>query len=108
MRSSEAQVAPAPDEVALDQRGGGGPVASLELIVGEAQRLVAGFEGRGVAAPVAPEAELVAVVLPAVDLDDQPLAREQDVDLLAGNARVDEGFRKSVAFEEGEEAALEL
>jgi hypothetical protein len=52
----------------------------FELAVGEAEGPIARDEVRGVAPAIGVEAGAGAVVGPAVDLDDEPVAREEESD----------------------------
>jgi hypothetical protein len=79
-----------------------------DLPVREAQDAVAGPGQLGVAAAVALEGGTVAVEVPPVGLDDEPLAREEEVDLDRPDMDVGGRLRESVGRTQREEALLEV
>jgi hypothetical protein len=68
---------------------------------------VPGEQQRGVAVAVGLEGAAAAVVRPAVDLDDEPLSREHEVALVAGEVVVDLRLREAVRATDREEERFE-
>ena len=66
-----------------------------------------GSERVGVPVPVGLEGRAVAVELPAIELDDQPMGLEQRVDLVTGDVRREPRCRQAVVTAEGAELVLE-
>ena len=79
-----------------------------EPLAGDPDGGVPGGQRVSVAVPVALERLPVAMKLPAVELDDQPMLGEQGIDLMAGDGDVDLRNRQAVPAAEGAEVVLEV
>jgi len=84
------------------------PWVLADLAPGEADHLKAGEEQRGVAPAVLVEGGRSQVRRGAVGLGDEPRLAPEEIDLVAGDRRVDLGSRKPGLRDEGEEALLEF
>lgn len=91
----------------LTDFGGEGGGFLVQAVVGDASGAVAGQEELGVAGSVALEGGAVAVVFPAVQLDDEPGGGPEHVDLVAEDVDIGAVRREVVEAAEALETVLE-